>query len=228
MPACRHSAAAQSAPARGLTWSLPENMVGSVRIAVARIQATGPSLARAASSSPMTTAHAPSEDGQVSSYRTGSQSMGEARTDSSVMSACCRCAYGLRLPLRRSLTATMRADVPGRAAAPDVGADVRGEVAARAGQHRHAERRGDRQRPHRVGLRLLLERDREHPPVPARLDQAGRHDPGRAADRARRVHPQQRLADGAQRVGQVQLGHHHALEQVRAPCRPRRRRCRPA
>ena len=45
-------------------------------------------------------------------------------------------------------------------------------------------------------------------------DQAGRDDPGRPADRARRVHPQQRLADRAERVGQVQLGHHHALEQV--------------
>ena len=113
MPACRHSAAAQSAPARGFTWSLPEYMVGSVRIAVARIQATGPSLARAASSSPMITAHAPSEDGQVSSYRTGSQSMGEACTDSSVISACWRCAYGFRLPLRRSLTATMAPMCPG-------------------------------------------------------------------------------------------------------------------
>ena len=41
MPARRHSSAAASAPARGLTWSLPANMVGSLRIAVARIQATG-------------------------------------------------------------------------------------------------------------------------------------------------------------------------------------------
>ena len=55
----------------------------------------------------MITAHAPSEDGHVSSYRTGSHSMGEACTDSSVMSPCCRWAYGLRAPLRRSLTATI-------------------------------------------------------------------------------------------------------------------------
>ena len=81
-------------------------MVGSLRIAVARIQATGPGAAAAASESPMTTAHAPSEDGHVSSYRTGSHSMGEARTDSSVMSGCRRWAYGFKLPLRRSLTAT--------------------------------------------------------------------------------------------------------------------------
>jgi hypothetical protein len=58
MPTCRHSAAAASAPARGLTWSLPANIVGSLRIAVARIQATGPGLAAAATSSPMTTARA--------------------------------------------------------------------------------------------------------------------------------------------------------------------------
>jgi hypothetical protein len=109
MPAWRQSAAAHSAPARGLTWSLPANMVGSVRIAVARIQATGRALAcvaSAAARSPMITAQAPSEEGQVSSYRTGSHSMGEERTRSSVMSACRRCAYGFRLPLRRSLTAT--------------------------------------------------------------------------------------------------------------------------
>jgi hypothetical protein len=70
MPAWRQSAAAASAPARGFTWSLPENIVGSVRIAVARIQATGlppACAASAASRSPITTAHAPSDDGQVSS-----------------------------------------------------------------------------------------------------------------------------------------------------------------
>ena len=37
---------------------------------------------------------------------------------------------------------------------------------------------------------------------------------GRAADAARGVHPEQRLARRAERVGQVQLGHHHALEEV--------------
>src|ERR1700759_3716305 len=106
MPACRHSAATHSRPAAGLTWSLPANMVGSLRIAVARTQATGPGAAEAASESPMTTAHAPSEDGHVSSYRTGSHSIGEASTFSSVMSPCCRWAYGVRAPLRRSLTAS--------------------------------------------------------------------------------------------------------------------------
>ena len=67
MPAARHSASAASRPARGFTWSLPANKVGSVRIAVARIQATCRSLASAAAWSPMTIAQAPSEDGHVSS-----------------------------------------------------------------------------------------------------------------------------------------------------------------
>src|SRR5690348_18357414 len=107
MPAWRHGAAAASRPAAGLTWSLPANMVGSLRIAVARIQATGLLLARAVASSAIITAHAPSEDGHVSSYRIGSHNMGEACTDSSVMSGCCKCAYGLSAPLRRSLTATI-------------------------------------------------------------------------------------------------------------------------
>ena len=46
---------------------------------------------------------------------------------------------------------------------------MRGEVAAGPGVHRHDERRPDRQRPHRVRLGLLLERDREHPLVDAGL-----------------------------------------------------------
>ena len=40
------------------------------------------------------------------------------------------------------------------------------------------------------------------------------HDGGRAAHRAGGVHPEQRLADRAERVGQEQLRHHHALEEV--------------
>ena len=88
------------------------------------------------------------------------------------------------------------------------------EVAARARVHRHDERHRHRQRPHRVGLRLLLEGDGQHAVVHARLHQRGRDDRRRAADRAGRVHAQQRLADGAERLGEVQLGHHHALEQV--------------
>ena len=46
------------------------------------------------------------------------------------------------------------------------------------------------------------------------LDVRGGDDGGRAADRAGGVHPEQRLADGTERLGQVRLGHHHALEEV--------------
>ena len=46
------------------------------------------------------------------------------------------------------------------------------------------------------------------------LHQAGGHHTGGAADRARGVHPDQRLAGRADRVGHEQLGHHHALEEV--------------
>ena len=41
------------------------------------------------------------------------------------------------------------------------------------------------------------------------------------------VHAEHRLAVGAERVGEVQLGLHHAFERCRAPCRSRPRRCRP-
>ena len=43
----------------------------------------------------------------------------------------------------------------------------------------------------------------------------GGHHAGRAADAARGVHPQHRLAHRAERIGEVKLGHHHALEHVR-------------
>ena len=88
------------------------------------------------------------------------------------------------------------------------------EVAAGPRVHRHDERDRHRERPHRVGLRLLLERDRQHPAVHAGLHERGGHDRGRPADRAGGVDPQQRLADGTESLGEVELGHHHALEQV--------------
>ena len=91
---------------------------------------------------------------------------------------------------------------------------MRREVAARAGVHRHVERHRHRERPHRVGLRLLLEGHGQHPLVHARLDERRGDDRGRAADRAGGVHADQRLARGAERLGEEQLGHHHALEQV--------------
>ena len=131
------------------------------------------------------------------------------------MSGWCRCAIRVLRAVAPVLRRDDRADVVRRAGAADVGAHVRREVAAGARADRHVERDRDRQRPHRVGLRLLLPRDREHPLVHAGLHEARRHDAGGAADRAGGVHPQQRLADRAERVGQEQLGHHHALEEVR-------------
>ena len=48
----------------------------------------------------------------------------------------------------------------------------------------------------------------------ARLDEVGRDDRGGAADRAGGVHPDDRLAQRAERLGEVELRHHHALEHV--------------
>ena len=55
----------------------------------------------------MTSAQAPSEDGQVSSYRIGSQSICDASTDSTVVSGFFRCAYGFFSAFCRSLAATI-------------------------------------------------------------------------------------------------------------------------
>ena len=60
-------------------------MVGSERMTVPWIQA-GESADRAVSSSAITRAQAPSEEGQVSSYRIGSQSICDSSTDSTVVS----------------------------------------------------------------------------------------------------------------------------------------------
>ena len=70
-------------------------------------------------------------------------------------------------------------------------------------------------------------RDREHPLVPAGLDEVRGDDAGGAADRAGGVHAEHRLAGRAERVGEVELGLHHALEQVGRLAERRRRRCRP-
>ena len=81
-----------------------------MRSAVAWIHATGwPSATRASaiSSLPITSAQAPSEEGQVSSNRIGSHSIWDAITFSSVMSGWCRWASGFFAPLSRSLTATI-------------------------------------------------------------------------------------------------------------------------
>src|SRR3954451_5478415 len=108
MPACFHRAAAAWRPACGLTWSRSAAVVGSERIWVPWIQAgfLTPDFATA-SSEAMTSAHAPSEEGQVSSYRIGSHSIVEARTDSTVVPLLCRCAYGFFSAFWRSFAATI-------------------------------------------------------------------------------------------------------------------------
>jgi hypothetical protein len=69
-----------------------------------------------ASSAASTMAAAPSEDGQASRYRNGSHSIIESSTIFMSISARWRWAYGFRMALRRSFTATMR---PMYSGAPD-------------------------------------------------------------------------------------------------------------
>src|SRR5688572_10034873 len=104
MPASANTALAQSWPALGLTVSRPANIVGSLRIAVPWIHAGGPGEAAAADSLATTRAHAPSDDGHVSRYRMGSQSIIDSATFSNVVSASWRCAYGFFKAFSRSLT----------------------------------------------------------------------------------------------------------------------------
>lgn len=66
--------------------------VGSLRIAPPCTHAGGRGERAAPARSVSTIAQAPSEEGQVSEYRIGSHSIGEAWTFSSVMSCSCKCA----------------------------------------------------------------------------------------------------------------------------------------
>ena len=66
----------------------------------------------------------------------------------------------------------------------------------------------------RVALRLLLERDGHHALVHSCLHVVRSNDAGGAAHAAGGVDAEHRLAGGAERVRHVQLGLHHALEQV--------------
>ena len=104
-----------------------------------------------------------------------------------------------------------RADVERRTGALDVAADERRERTARADRRAAAP---NPTRELRVALRLLLVSEREHAAVPTGLDEMRRHDARGAADGARGVHAEHRLARGAERVGEVELGLHHAFEQV--------------
>src|SRR6478672_2603953 len=66
IPACAYRSWAQSLPACGLIWSRRANIVGSLRMAMPWIHATGPSDASATFSLPITIAIAPSDDGHTS------------------------------------------------------------------------------------------------------------------------------------------------------------------
>ena len=155
-------------------------------------------------------AAAPSDAGHASSRRTGSHTIGDSLTISSVMSF--ELEVGVRI-LQRVLAVLQRdhpADVLGRLRPLDVGADVRSEVAAGA----DAAAAAAAEAPRGVALRLLLEGDGEHLLVHAARDEVGGDDRGRAADAAGGVHAEDRLAVGTQRVGQVHLRHHQAFELV--------------
>ena len=125
----------------------------------------------------------------------------------------CRCALGLR-SAAPVLHRDEMPDVARRARAVHVGADERCEVTAGARDERRRERHRHRETPRRVALRLFLVRDGEHALVQARRDELGRDDARGSAHRAGRVHAHHRLADGAERVGEVQLRHRDALEHV--------------
>jgi hypothetical protein len=108
MPACFHSAAAASRPACGFTWSRSAAVVASLRICVPWIHAGFSMSDRStAASEAITRAHAPSDDGQVSSYLIGSHSICDAITDSKVVSGFCRWAKGFFSAFCRSFAATM-------------------------------------------------------------------------------------------------------------------------
>src|SRR3954447_6822715 len=106
IPACAYTSFAQSLPAWGFTWSRRANIVGSLRIAMPCTHATEPSDASATCSLPITIAIAPSDDGHVSRYRSGSHSRNDSSTVLRSMSGRWRCAFGLRNAASRSLTAT--------------------------------------------------------------------------------------------------------------------------
>ena len=91
IPAWLHKSSAQSLLACGFTSSRPGKLFASLRIAPAWIQA-GLFDFLASFSFTITIAAAPSEDGHVSEYLIGSQSIGDSTTWSNVNSGCCKCA----------------------------------------------------------------------------------------------------------------------------------------
>ena len=126
------------------------------------------------------------------------------------MSSILRCAYSFFERVLPVLHRDLPPDVLGRAAPGDVGTDERRERATRA----EARAAAAPERELRVALRLLLERDRHHALVHAGLHVVRRDDAGGAAHAAGGVHAEHRLAGRAERVRHVELGLHHAFEQV--------------
>ena len=112
----------------------------------------------------------------------------------------------------------------GRAAAVDVAAHVRRERAAGAERRALAASRARTARCPRTASGSATASTRWCRPASTRCDG---DDAGGAADRAGGVHAEHRLARRAERVGEVELGLHHALEQVGGLAERRRRRCRP-
>ncbi|CAM5617544.1 hypothetical protein SMICM304S_11481 [Streptomyces microflavus] len=106
------------------------------------------------------------------------------------------------------------ADRVGGSRTAHVRAHVRGEEAAGSGQQGLLEGDGQGEPPHGVGLGLFLEGEGQDGPVDAGGDEVGGDECGRAADRARRVDAEHRLADGSEGVREIQLRHHDALEEV--------------
>jgi len=102
-------------------------------------------------------------------------------------------------------------DVLGSARTADVGADPGRERATSTLPTRPTAR----QRPGRVALGLLLVADHEDALVPTGLDEVRPRDGRGRTDRPGGVHPVDGLAHCAERVGERELGHHHAFERVR-------------
>ena len=127
--------------------------------------------------------------------------------------------------LRRSLAATIAPMCVGRAGPADVGADVRREVAAGPGAHRHGERR----RSTAPTSRWTRTASRTRPPAPARARRPG---PGRRPRSRSSRRPSRPCAPAAAACRPRRArrpGTARASSRPRtgpAPCRPRPRRCR--
>ena len=93
----------------------------------------------------------------------------------------------------------------------DVGPKERGEAPTCAQRRTFAAPEGELG----VALGLLLECHGQHGPVFARLHMGRCDDTGGAADGAGGVNAENGLADSAERVGEIELRLHDALEQVR-------------